>query len=158
MLFNSLFYVLLFLPITALAYAAIRRFSTTAAKVFMIVVSAYFYVHVTYSGAPVLAVSCIVSYASYRFILSSEKKRTALVIGVSANAALLCIMKYNHFVPSGTSQAADWLHAYAMPLAISFFTFQQISFLVDAYRGKIERAGVLDYLYYVLFFPKMIAG
>lgn len=158
MLFNSLLYVLLFLPITALAYAAIRRFSTTAAKVFMIVASAYFYVYATYSGAPFLAASCIVSYASYRFILSSEKKKAALAIGVSANVILLCIMKYNHFVPSGTSQVSDWLHIYAMPLAISFFTFQQISFLVDAYRGKIERASVLDYLYYVLFFPKMIAG
>lgn len=159
MLFNSLSFILLFLPITAVAYNLIRRFSVSGSKLFMIAASAYFYVYTTYTGAPVLVASCLVSYASYRAIIMSPRRRKlAMIIGVTANVILLCVLKYNHFVPIGAAYATDWLRTYGMPLAVSFFTFQQISFLVDAYKGKIEQASILDYLYYVLFFPKMIAG
>jgi len=158
MLFNSLPYLLAFLPVTAVIYALCRAVNVNLAKLFMICASAYFYIYMTYSGAPVLAASCLVTYLTYRQILASDRKKAALAFGVTVNVLLLCILKYNHFVPAGTAYATDWLRTYGMPLAVSFFTFQQISFLVDAYKGKIERVALLDYLYYVLFFPKMIAG
>jgi len=158
MLFNSLPYLLAFLPVTAAIYALCRSVNVNLAKLFMICASAYFYIYMTYCGAPVLAASCLVTYLTYRQILASDRKKAALAFGVTVNVLLLCILKYNHFVPAGTAYATDWLRTYGMPLAVSFFTFQQISFLVDAYKGKIERVALLDYLYYVLFFPKMIAG
>jgi len=158
MLFNSLPYILAFLPVTAAIYALCRAVNVNAAKLFMICASAYFYIYMTYSGAPILAASCLVTYLAYRQVQSSERKKAALIFGVTANVTMLCVLKYNHFVPAGSAYTTDWLRTYGMPLAVSFFTFQQISFLVDAYKGKIERVTLLDYLYYVLFFPKMIAG
>ncbi|ELY3574991.1 MBOAT family protein [Cronobacter sakazakii] len=158
MLFNSLNYILLFLPAAAALYALIRALSVTSAKLFMIAASAYFYVYMTWSGAPVLALSCIISYSAYCLIRSGSHRKAALSVGVIANVLTLCALKYNHFIPAGASGAGDFLHAYGMPLAVSFFTFQQISFLVDAYKGKIGSVGIIDYLYYILFFPKMIAG
>lgn len=158
MLFNSLAYMLLFLPVTALIYSIIKMHNQVVAKLFMIAASAYFYTYITYSGAPILAVSCIVNYICYKLILKDYKKKYSLTIGVVLNVITLCVIKYNHFIPHGFSYATNWLHTYGMPLAISFFTFQQISFLVDAYKGKIGQASVIDYLYYILFFPKMIAG
>ncbi|MBA0035307.1 MBOAT family protein [Pantoea sp. BIGb0393] len=158
MLFNSLAFILLFLPLTTFAYNLIRRCNVKVGKIFMILVSAYFYVYITYGGAPVLAASCLVSYLAYHFIMKSSHRKLAMIIGVSSNVIFLCSLKYNHFIPDGAFYATDWLRAYGMPLAISFFTFQQISFLVDAYKGKIVQVSILDYLYYILFFPKMIAG
>ncbi|ELY4670919.1 MBOAT family protein [Cronobacter muytjensii] len=158
MLFNSLNYILLFLPVTAALYAIIRALSVTSAKLFMIAASAYFYVYMTWSGAPVLVLSCIISYSAYCLIRSGKHRKAALSVGVIANVITLCALKYNHFIPAGASDAGDFLHAYGMPLAVSFFTFQQISFLVDSYKGKIGSVGIIDYLYYILFFPKMIAG
>lgn len=158
MLFNSLAFILLFLPITAVAYNLVKRININAGKAFMIAASAYFYVYITYGGAPVLAASCLVSYITYRLIRSYRHRKAALIAGVTANVILLCVLKYNHFVPTGAAYATDWLRTYGMPLAVSFFTFQQISFLIDAYKGKIEQVSILDYLYYILFFPKMIAG
>lgn len=158
MLFNSLVYSLFFLPITALLYSGLKRYNITASKIFMVVVSAYFYTYITYDGIATLALSCLISYCSYLAIRKSYRKKIAMSVGVAANVILLCMIKYNHFIPEGFSDQTDWLHTYGMPLAISFFTFQQISFLVDAYKGKIERVNIIDYLYYTLFFPKMIAG
>lgn len=158
MLFNSTVYILLFLPVFAVAYNLIKSFSITCSKLMMIAASVYFYVYMTYDGAPVLAGSCIVTYACYRLIMSSCRRKLVLIVGVTANVGLLCIIKYNHFVPPGYAHATDWLRAYGMPLAVSFFTFQQISFLVDAYARRIAQVSALDYLYYVLFFPKLIAG
>lgn len=158
MLFNSLVYSLFFLPITALLYSGLKRYNITASKIFMVVVSAYFYTYITYDGIATLVLSCLISYCSYLAIRKSYRKKIAMSVGVAANVILLCMIKYNHFIPEGFSDQTDWLHTYGMPLAVSFFTFQQISFLVDAYNGKIDKASPLDYLYYVLFFPKMIAG
>lgn len=158
MLFNSLPFILLFLPITAVVFNLINRANVTAGKLFMIAASAYFYVYVTYSGAPLLIASCIISYMSYKAIMQSTMRKASLFVGVLANALMLCALKYNHFIPPGANQVTDWIQGYGMPLAVSFFTFQQISLLVDAYKGNIKQASVIDYLYYVLFFPKMIAG
>lgn len=158
MLFNSLAYILLFLPIVVLAYNIVKRYSATMAKLFMICASAYFYTYISYNGVLALALSCIVSWCAYLFINTSKKSGLALALGISVNVIMLCAIKYNHFIPEGASYGTDWLHLYGMPLAVSFFTFQQISFLVDAYHGKVGRVSVLDYLYYILFFPKLIAG
>lgn len=158
MLFNSIVYLLLFLPFAAVFYNLIKKYNIAASKMFMVTVSAYFYVYFTYGGAPVLVISCIVSYITYRIIIASNNKKIPLGAGIGINIILLCILKYNHFIPAGVSYTTDWLHVYGMPLAVSFFTFQQISLLVDAYKGKIEKVSILDYLYYILFFPKMIAG
>lgn len=158
MLFNSLAYILLFLPIVVLAYNIVKRYSATMAKLFMICASAYFYTYISYNGVLVLALSCIVSWCAYLFINTSKQNGLALALGISVNVIMLCAIKYNHFIPEGASYGTDWLHVYGMPLAVSFFTFQQISFLVDAYKGKINKVSAIDYLYYIMFFPKMVAG
>lgn len=77
--------------------------------------------------------------------------------GAGLNLALLIFFKYNQFILSSLDISTT-IEFPALPLAISFFTFQQIAFLVDAYRGETEEPSFLRYSLFVSFFPQLIAG
>ncbi len=88
-------------------------------------------------------------------------KKTILTFGIIANLSLLGYFKYMDFFIENFNLAfntqADLLHL-ALPLAISFFTFQQISYLVDSYRQETKEYDFLNYALFVTFFPQLIAG
>lgn len=92
---------------------------------------------------------------------SSKNKKLMLIIGVSTNVLALCYYKYMDFLIKNVNclfkTDIQLLHI-ALPLAISFFTFQQIAYLVDSYKGKTDDDTFIDYALFVTFFPQLIAG
>ena len=92
---------------------------------------------------------------------NQRAKRLWLALGVIANAGALISLKYLSAVVgaiAGTLGHNNPLADILAPLAISFYTFQQISFLVDVARGKVELEGIVRYMSFVAFFPTLLAG
>ena len=92
---------------------------------------------------------------------SKFSKKSVLVFGIVANVALLGYFKYSDFFISNFNFATglhiELLHL-LLPLGISFFTFTQIAFLVDSYKGKVQEYDFLNYALFVTFFPHLLAG
>lgn len=92
--------------------------------------------------------------------ISYSKSKPLLIIGICGNVALLLFFKYAGFFAeiintlSGSTITASIL----LPIAISFYTFSQISLLVDVYRGEVTELSIVDYLAYITFFPKILQG
>jgi alginate O-acetyltransferase complex protein AlgI len=161
MLFSSYTFLFQFLPVTVLAFAAARRHSPRAGILVLAGASLFFY------GAwrPVYLLLLLASVGvNFGLGLRMEdplRRRAIGTFGVVLNLALLCYFKYTNFI-------LDSLHALTgaplpfvniiLPLGISFFTFQQIAYLVDVMRGaKVER-DIVSYTLFVSFFPHLIAG
>ena len=84
-----------------------------------------------------------------------------MLFGVLANVALLFYFKYFDFFLENINAAFSMdftMRNIVLPLGISFFTFQQISYVVDSYRGETEKYSLLDYAVFVAFFPQLVAG
>lgn len=160
MAFNTYVFIFAFLPLFLLACFTLGRRGLRVRKALIILGSAVFYLAGGWQSAAVLAVSLAVNYALALLLRGKPGKRGPLVLGLLFNAGLLFGFKYLDFT-------ADSLRLFAgesparlnlwMPLGISFFTFQQIMYLVSVKRGDIE-VRLSDYLAFVLFFPKLIMG
>lgn len=159
MLFNSYVYIFAFLPVAVAIYLASKAINTSLSKFVMIVMSVIFYCYMSVDNLPVLAVSCAVTYSSYLLMNRTRRRKFVAVSAVIMNAVALCYFKYIYFIVGYAEiKNAEWTYSLGLPLAVSFFTFQQISFIVDAYKGKVKDVVILDYIYYIAFFPKLIAG
>ncbi len=118
-----------------------------------------------YLGVVAILISIAFNYSVYRLLLLEERlgkyKRLILFIGIIVNASTLIILKYYNTFAYHIAQVRklDFVEReLLLPLGISFYTFQQIAFLVDAYRGEVEYCNLLDYSLYVGFFPRVISG
>ncbi|MBL4748617.1 MAG: MBOAT family protein [Magnetovibrio sp.] len=92
---------------------------------------------------------------------SDQSQKVFLTFGVALNLAALAYYKYWFFITENITLASGYEFSTSnivLPLAISFFTFQQIAFLVDRYRSHISMPKFIDYLFFVTFFPQLIAG
>jgi len=161
MLFSSYTFLFQFLPATLLAFAAARRHSPRAGILVLVGASLIFY------GAwrPVYLLLLIGSVAvNFGLGLRMEdplRRRYIGTLGVALNLALLCYFKYTNFLFDSlntlTGAPLPFFNI-VLPLGISFFTFQQIAYLVDVMRGaKVER-DIVSYTLFVSFFPHLIAG
>lgn len=163
MLFNSFVFILLFLPLTLAAYFGLNKLGAhKAAKLALILASLIFYGYNEPKYVLVILSSIALNYGCYRLMLAKPQwNRWIVFLGVAANLALLGYFKYFNFLLLNINRLAgtsfDYLHI-ALPLGISFFTFQQISFVVDAGRGDCRCGNVLDYILFVTFFPQLVAG
>jgi alginate O-acetyltransferase complex protein AlgI len=160
MLFNSLPFIFLFLPATLLGFYVIGNRGPRLAIAWLIVASLFFY---GWWNPPylVLILSSVAINYSVGTALSSRPNRSLLIFGLAANLTLLGYFKYaNFFVDNINGLAGSNLHLgpIILPLAISFFTFQQIAYLIDAYRGETLKYGFPSYALFVTFFPQLIAG
>src|SRR3977135_4466895 len=161
MLFSSYAFLFQFLPATVLAFAAARRHSPRSGIMVLAGASLFFY------GAwrPVYLLLFVASIAvNFGLGLRMEDRlgrRSTGTFGVALNLALLCYFKYTNFIFDGlntlTGAPLPFVNI-VLPLGISFFTFQQIAYLVDVMRGaKVER-DIVSYTLFVSFFPHLIAG
>jgi alginate O-acetyltransferase complex protein AlgI len=161
MLFSSYTFLFQFLPVTVLAFAAARRHSPRTGILVLAGASLFFY------GAwrPVYLLLLIASIAA-NFTLGLWMKdprrcRAIGMFGVALNLAVLCYFKYTGFILDAISELSGLplpFSSIILPLGISFFTFQQIAYLVDVMRGaKVER-DIVSYTLFVSFFPHLIAG
>jgi len=161
MLFNSYEFIFIFLPITFFIYFYLnsKRF-TEASKGFLVFSSLFFYSWWNIAYLPIILASMLFNYIVGNYLSRNHNKKF-LTFGVIFNISLLGYFKYTDFFIENFnlvfSTDMELLHL-ALPLAISFFTFQQISYLVDSYRGETKEYNFLNYALFVTFFPQLIAG
>lgn len=161
MLFNSYIFIFVFFPCCLLFYYGLLKLDKpVAAKVFLVGMSFWFYGYFNISYLLIMMGSIALNYLFHR-ILSNYPKKWLMVVAVTGNLAILFYFKYYDFFVSTVNGVFDTSFALKhilLPLGISFFTFQQISFVVDTYRGEIRNCGLVDYALFVSFFPQLIAG
>lgn len=167
MLFNSYVFIFVFLPITLFGYFTINRFNKNAlAKGWLVLCSLFFYGYFNFSYLWIIITSIAVNYLISFYFEKHKGTKTVLRkvlfgCGIVLNIGLLFFYKYLDFIfeTVGNIFNSDTIHlGLILPLGISFFTFQQVSFLVDSYRGKAKTYNILDYSLFVTFFPQLIAG
>ena len=165
MLFNSYVFLLAFLPLTWAGYFLLGRLPGRiyANKVFLILASFVFYGWNNPNYVPIIVASILVNYAlSQGMLRLSEKKARLplLLLGLAFNLGILFWFKYHDFFCENWNAAfGTWfrLHRLALPLGISFFTFQQLSYVIDSYRQAVPRYNLCDYALFVTFFPQLVA-
>ena len=165
MLFNSYVFILCFLPFTIIGYYGLNHWKREEeAKWLLIIASLIFYGYFDVRYLPVILASICFNYGFSRVLLDvkyEKYKRLVLVTGIACNVGLLfCIKYWNFFLENvnvilGSSLEMKQL---LLPLGISFFTFQQIAYLVDSYRGETAKYNFTDYTLFVTFFPKLSMG
>src|SRR5580692_4992299 len=161
MLFSSYTFLFQFLPATVLAFAAARRHSPRAGILVLAGASLFFY------GAwrPVYLLLLLASVSvNFGLGLRMEDplyRRATGTFGVALNLAVLCYFKYTNFILDSVNTLTGAPLPFVniiLPLGISFFTFQQIAYLVDVMRGARVERDLLSYTLFVSFFPHLIAG
>ena len=165
MLFNSYEFLFAFLPLVVLGYFALARLSALAANAFLAAASVVFYAWWKLDFVWILALSVVANYAFghklSRDAAAGRNDRALLAAGIVFNLGLLGYFKYADFFIANFN-AATGAHVallrVALPLGISFFTFTQIAYLVDAWKGKAAEYSATNYLLFVTFFPHLLAG
>ncbi len=162
MLFHSLEFLLGFLPVTLLGFFLLGRREATRrfAPLWLVACSLFFYAWWNPPFVLLLLASILVNYAIGQRLLR-RPSRALLTLGIALDLAVIGYFKYvNFFLGTlGALTGADLVVAGVfLPLGISFFTFQQIAYLVDAHRGLVGSRGLVDYALFVSFFPQLIAG
>ena len=165
MLFNSYEFIFVFLPVVlAGCFILARVVGAQAAQLWLTAASLYFYGSWNLRYLPLLLTSVVFNYAVAVLLVrtASDERKRALILGATAvNLALLGYYKYtNYFLGTlndvaGTRFAVETI---LLPLGISFYTFQQLTLLVDIGRGTIERFRFRDFMLFVTFYPHLIAG
>lgn len=165
MLFNSYEFIFVFLPIVVLIYYFLnKRKLILAAKAWLAVSSLLFYSWWNLQFLPLLLLSILVNYGLGRMLSSGAvrvNRKGFLIAGIIFNVGLLCYYKYADFFISTFNDVFQQnipLLKLLLPLAISFFTFQQIAYIVDCYRREVQESNLLSYTLFVVFFPQLIAG
>jgi D-alanyl-lipoteichoic acid acyltransferase DltB (MBOAT superfamily) len=164
MLFSSWQFIFLFLPVSMAVFFAIPAEPAWPRKIWMLAASLFFYGYWKASYVPLLLFSIGFNYMIAEIITRHRhlpSAKAAIVIGVALNLLLLAYYKYTNFLVQclGLVEGHPFKHFnIVLPLAISFFTFTQIGYLVDVYRNQSLHYRFLDYALFVVFFPHLIAG
>ncbi|MEM9623065.1 MAG: MBOAT family protein [Pseudomonadota bacterium] len=161
MLFNSVEFLLLFLPLTLVVYLRLK--DSNSALVWISLASLFFYGYWNPLYLLLILTSVFVNFSLGKWIAGSTGRQKYWITtgGVTFNLGLLGYFKYANFFVSEVAglTGVDWsIDQIILPLAISFFTFQQIAYLVDGYQGKVAKHGLIEYVAFVTFFPQLIAG
>ncbi|MDP2409681.1 MAG: MBOAT family O-acyltransferase [Pseudolabrys sp.] len=160
MLFNSYVFLGIFLPLTLAGYYGLLSVHRRSALVWVVVASLVFYGHWDWRFLPLICGSIAFNYALSRYIARS-RSILPLTISVAVNLSVLGFFKYSLFlmdVAGFASDAPQLLRNVILPLGISFWTFQQIAYLVDVHRGRVAPAPIDAHAFSMLFFPHLIAG
>ena len=162
MLFNSYIFVFAFLPICLAGFYILKRFgSDRAVKIWLIAFSLWFYGYFNLYYLLIMICSVLFNYGFYSGIRASSNRKRIFVTGIIFNLAVLFYFKYYDFFIENINtvfHSGFALKNILLPLGISFFTFQQISFLHDAYDGSVDKVGFVEYALFITFFPQLIAG
>lgn len=161
MLFNSYVFIFAFLPLVFFVYFFLnKKRLSTLAKAFLVSASLFFYAYWSVYYLPILLGSIVFNFLVSKF-LAKHQSKAILIFGIVCNLALLGYFKYADFLISNLNAIANTnlglLHI-ALPLALSFVTFQQIAYLVDSYNKQTKENSFLNYCLFITFFPQLIAG
>lgn len=166
MLFNSYEFIFLFLPITLIIYFMLNKYNKNLlAKSWLVIASLYFYSYFNKSYLILIIISILVNYfigtELNMKINNVIRRKILLIFGIVFNLGALGYFKYYDFFIENINYIFktnfNLLHI-MLPLGISFFTFQQLSYVIDSYHRKNLHYDFLSYCLFVTFFPQLIAG
>ncbi len=159
MLFSSILFLYYFLPLLLFCYFIVPN---KWKNIVLLISSLFFYFYGEQLHIWVLLLSCFMNYLLGIVVEKSNHKKVILVITVAMNLGLLGYFKYVDFFIDNTNtifQTEFGLLKVVMPIGISFFTFQTLSYVVDVYRGTVKaNKNFLDFATYVCLFPQLVAG
>ncbi len=166
MLFNSYIFILLFMPLCLIGYFILNHFKHYKLSLtFLLIMSLWFYGYFNYSYLLIISSSIIINFTIYKLFTKFNAKgnwcKLFLIIGLIFNIGLLFYFKYFNFFVDNFNKLFNTsfnLKNIILPLGISFFTFQQISFIIDAYKKEVPHYTFIEYATFVTFFPQLIAG
>src|SRR3954451_748040 len=164
MIFHSLDYIVFFCVVVSVYWSLNHRFQ----NYFLLLAGYFFYGYVHPWFLILIAASTVVDFSlalgMQRF---PSRKKQLLVLSVVANLGLLSFFKYFNFFVDNLLSIAAALHVViprpllqvALPVGISFYTFQSLSYTIDVYRGRLAaRTNFLEYATFVALFPQLVAG
>jgi alginate O-acetyltransferase complex protein AlgI len=164
MLFNSYAFILFFLPLAVIGYFVIARRTHVGATLFLCAMSCVFYIWWKASFILVLFASMAVNFVLAQHLIkraNEDVSKRWLIAGLLFNIGLLGYFKYTNFFIANMNVVLGTAYSFlniALPLGISFFTFTQIAFLVDAWRGRVVTLSMTNYFLFVTYFPHLLAG
>lgn len=165
MLFNSVPFLFFFLPLSWVLYFLLGRFSQNLSLGMLVLVSSVFYAWQEPAYLSLIFSSIFVNLFIAKILCNdtlSQKARFRIFFGgIFSNIGALLYFKYSHFFIENANTLFGWqipLTNHALPLAISFFTFQQIAFLTTFYNKSLQNCHFLSYSSSILFFPHLLAG
>jgi len=163
MLFNSYEFIFAFLPLVLIFYFYLNSIGQNRlSKLFLVSASLFFYAWWNVNYLPIILASMVFNYFVGKYLNHKNRhKKKMLTLAIILNLSLLSYFKYYDFFIENFNllfNLNSGLLYLALPLAISFFTFQQIAYLVDSYRGETKEYDFLNYSLFVTFFPQLIAG
>lgn len=166
MLFNSYIFILAFLPITLLGYYFLNKFSLNKCSlIWLAIMSFVFYGYFNIFYLLILWTSIATNYFVSRLLQKKTTKlrlkKVIMFLGVLFNVGLIFYFKYYDFFIENINNifyTSFEVKNILLPLGISFFTFQQISYVIDSYKGETKDYTPLEYVVFVSFFPQLIAG
>lgn len=165
MLFNSLEFLFVFLPVVFITFFLLVKMNLNRfCNFWLLLASLFFYSYYNIKFLPIMIFSILLNYFMGIIIEKQSDlkiKKAVFVIAILGNLLLLGYFKYFNFIIE-TLNSLSLTHFNTMklllPLGISFFTFQQISYVTDIYKGTVKSTNIIDYSLFVSFFPQLIAG
>ena len=164
LMMGSIPFALLFIPFLAV-YTILRNYSRTAMMMYVICFGLFFAYKVNGTMMWLLPLTACINYAITQEMRLHEGKarKYLLTLVICIDLALLCYFKYTNFIIGDVLNAMlstnFSLHTIALPVSISFYTFQAISYAVDTYKRKFDmEVTLLEYCFYLTFFPLLLAG
>lgn len=162
MLFSSNVFLFCFLPVAILLYYTVFKKTNKGRNAFLLFISLFFYAW----GEPVYVLlmifSLVINYICGIAIANDRFKKTVLITGIVLNLSSLFVFKYFDFTVTTINAVAKCnipLLSLSLPIGISFYTFQGISYLIDVYRGEgTAQKNFMNVALYISFFPQLIAG
>lgn len=161
MLFSSLSFLVGFLPVTIAGAMLTSRFFGQRSVVAYLAIASFIFYGWHYPPYVVLLAATIGFNFAFGYLISQTRDKVTTALAIVFNLALLGWFKYAGFLADmifSVTGTHNGLLAILLPLGISFFTFQQIAYLVDIYQGKSRTGSLLDYIFLIGFFPQLIAG
>ncbi len=165
MLFNSYIFIFLFLPLALAGYYGLNHLKQyKLGMIWLIGMSMWFYGYNSVQYLLILVVSILLNYLLVEIMSKAnlhKSRRLLMIVGVLLNLGILFYYKYyDFFIENVNAVLKTDIHLLqiVLPLGISFYTFQQLSYVIDYYRQDCEKYSLLEYAAYVSFFPQLIAG
>ena len=161
MQFNSYIFIFLFLPITLILYFITNKYNKNLGKILLIAVSIIFYIYEDIKNIYVLGASLIINYIFARIIEKKKTNKLTVTIPIVINIFILLYFKYTNFLIININNIFNSnlaLKEILLPVGISFFTFQQIAYIIAVQKKEINKISLIEYLIYILYFPKLLMG
>lgn len=161
MLFNSYEFILGFLPVTICGYFSLNKYSSIWGQYWLVLSSLFFYGYWNPAYLGLIGFSICANFCFGKYLIHKKHSKCSLWLGIVFNLILLGYYKYTDFFISNINQLFGLQYAMqniVLPLGISFFTFTQIAYLVETYKGKVDNHHFASYVLFVTYFPHLLAG